>query len=254
MTPRRHPLEALSLDPGLADGVPGWEQHAHSRFSDGKAEAAAVAEQAWKLGLSRLIFTEHTEPHLVSGPGWFGDYAREVRRLAAEYAGRMEILLGLEVPALDFQGGVELDEAMAAEADFVLGAVHALPGQGWLGGRSPEQAIELEHKALLGLLDNPRIDALAHPGGITHLYVTPFPMSLFDEVVRRAAERGVAIEMNPAYQDPLEPYLACCRRHGARISPGSNAHHLEGLGWAWRELSRLAVRGSSHVGEEGVVA
>ncbi|MEO5348219.1 MAG: PHP domain-containing protein [Magnetococcus sp. YQC-3] len=231
--------------------VPKWEYHLHSQFSDGSATLATLIDRARHLGVTRLIFTEHTEPELVDGPGWFARYWQEAARLRQQereerdrhrstLTPHMEVLFGLEVPITDFNGGLLMNRNMAEQAEFILGAVHAYPGYGWTMGTLPaEQAIELEFKGLMALAENPLVDAIAHPGGVCHKHATPFPLSLFEEVVRKATSNSIAIELNPAYQNPLAPYLDICRRHNALISPGSNAHHLEEIGWARRELVKL---------------
>ena len=223
-----------------AQAIPAWEYHVHSRFSDGSASVATLIEKARNIGLTRLIFTEHTEPGLVDGVGWFKRYWEETNRLRLLEKSAMEIVIGLEVPISDFSGGLVLDAEMAEKAEFILGAVHAYPGHSWNVADLPaEQAIDLEFKGLMSLAENPLVDAIAHPGGVCHKYSTPFPLSLFDDVVRKATANGIAIELNPAYQEPLAPYLEICRRHHALISPGSNVHHPEEMGLAWQELSRL---------------
>ncbi|MEO5363332.1 MAG: PHP domain-containing protein [Magnetococcus sp. DMHC-8] len=230
---------------------PAWEYHVHSLFSDGSSTLPTLIDHARRSGITRLIFTEHTEPGLVDGPGWFHRYWREGTALRhqdrAERQRRpattpvdLEILFGLEVPITDFSGGLLMSTDMAERAEFILGAVHAYPGHGWnMGELPPEQAIELEFKGLMALAENPLVDAIAHPGGICEKFATHFPFSLFEEVVRKATGNGIAIELNPAYQSPMAPYLDICCRHNALISPGSNAHHPEDIGRAAHELTRL---------------
>ncbi|MBF0632812.1 MAG: hypothetical protein HQL89_17770 [Magnetococcales bacterium] len=222
--------------------IPAMENHAHSHYSDGSSPLAQVVLTALEQGLTQLIMTEHTEPQLTQGNGWFGDYMREGREIRGMIRGRnLNLVLGLEVPITDFSGGLLWDEAMKGQVECVLGAVHAYPGHGWnLTGLSPEEAIDLEYRGLLALLDNPLIDAIAHPGGVCQRYVTPFPDELFEDVVRRAVEREIAVELNPAYLSPMAPYLDLCRRHGAMISPGSNAHALREIGLARQVLNRIA--------------
>ena len=220
--------------------APAWEYHAHSQFSDGSASIATLIAQARGLGISRLIFTEHTEPGLVHGSDWFLRYWQETSRLRRLEKSDMLIGIGLEVPITDYNGGLILDPDMAEKAEFILGAVHAYPGHGFNDPNlSAEQTIELEFKGLMSLAENPHIDAIAHPGGVCHKYTTPFPLSLFEEVVQKATGNGIAIELNPAYQDPMAPYLEICRRHNALISPGSNAHHPQEIGRAWKILCGL---------------
>ncbi|WP_130470748.1 PHP domain-containing protein [Candidatus Magnetaquicoccus inordinatus] len=232
--------------------MPPWEYHVHSQYSDGSATLSNLIARAKELGLSRLIFTEHTEPGLVAGEDWFQQYIKEgvrLRRLhhllaihphKKQTAPHLEIFFGVEVPVTDFSGGLLMDAQIAEQAEFILGAVHAYPGYGWTMGQiAPELAIELEFKGLMALAENPLVDAIAHPGGICEKFATPFPLALFEEVVCKATNNGIAIELNPAYHEPMAPYLAICRKHNAWISPGSNAHHPNDMGRAIQVLNEL---------------
>lgn len=217
--------------------VPSWEYHVHTTWSDGLSSVAMAVAAGVAEGLTRLIFTEHTEPDLVQGGGWFFRYRAEVEEAARRHDGLLEVVAGLEIPVRDLRGTLDADDDLINGVGFVLGAVHAYPGHGWeVRTLAPGRAIELEYQALLGLVDNPRVDAIAHPGGICHHYVTPFPMELFDDVVQKATANGIAIELNPAYQMPMTPYLECCLRHNALISIGSNAHKPQAIGWARRAI------------------
>lgn len=231
--------------------IPLMENHAHSHYSDGSSSLAQVVLTALKKGITQLIMTEHTEPNLAPGKGWFTRYMQEGREIREMIRGRgMDLVMGLEVPITDFDGGLMWDDDMARDAEFVLGAVHAYPGHGWdLTHMDPEEAINLEYRGLLALLDNPMIDAIAHPGGVCQRFVTPFPIHLFEDIVKRAVEKNVAVELNPAYLSPMAPYAAICCRHGVLISPGSNAHAPAEIGRASQVITEalrqsLEQRGS----------
>ncbi|MBF0612514.1 MAG: PHP domain-containing protein [Magnetococcales bacterium] len=232
----------LFLSPNLTSPVPAWEYHLHSNHSDGSATMTALVETALAKGIARLIFTEHTEPDLVGKGDWFRRYADEFYTVRDKFDQQIELILGLEAPALDMEGTLLLTPEMEQEAQFILAAVHAYPGLGWnFRELSPTTAIEIEHKTLLGLFKNPRIDAIAHPGGVCSSYVAPFPMDLFEEIAALAHEKQVAIELNPAYQSPLLPYWQACHRQQTLISPGSNAHHPHQIGRAWQDLQTLIL-------------
>ncbi|MBF0131273.1 MAG: hypothetical protein HQL75_01640 [Magnetococcales bacterium] len=222
----------------LTTTIPPMENHAHSTHSDGSGSLEQMVGTALRRGITQLIMTEHTEPSLTHGEGWFSAYMREGETIRETLqAHNLELIMGLEVPITDFSGGLLWDEAMKNNAEFVLGAVHAYPGHGWdMRGITPDEAIHLEYRGLLALLDNPLVDAIAHPGGVCTRFVTPFPQELFEDVVQRAVTKEMAIELNPAYLSPMEPYIAMCQRHGVLISPGSNAHTPEEIGLAQRVL------------------
>ncbi|MBF0187142.1 MAG: PHP domain-containing protein [Magnetococcales bacterium] len=233
-------IPARTLSSGAT--VPSWEYHAHTTFSDGVDAPDLVIESAIDRGMQRLIITEHTELELTAGPDWFRSYMETMDWMQKRYADRLDLRAGLEVPIRDEEGNLLLPEPnMLEKSAFILGAVHVYPGFTWhdMPHLEPEMAIEIEFRGLMQLAEHPDVDAIAHPGGICHKHITPFPMTLFDEVVKKATAHGIAIELNPAYQEPLLPYLKVCQRHDALISPGSNAHNADDIGLAWEALTEL---------------
>jgi histidinol phosphatase-like PHP family hydrolase len=223
----------------LAEHVfPAWEYHVHSTYSDGSAPLPELLQRARQQGITRLIFTEHTETELTEAGEWFTRYWQEIEHLrSGEQA--ITILCGLEVPITDYAGGLLLDAAMRAKVEFILGAVHAYPGVRSLTGLGPEALIEREFRGLMALAANPLVDAIAHPGGTCQRLGARLPLQQFAQVVQEATRHGTAIELNPAYHAPLLPYLEICCLHDAWISPGSNVHHPEEIGWAMFNLRKL---------------
>ncbi|OSM04269.1 PHP domain-containing protein [Magnetofaba australis] len=220
----------------LSHGVPDWECHVHSDYSDGKSDLTAIVERALQIGLTHVAVTEHTETDLTAGPGWFARYCDEMSHLKRVCAGRLQLGVGVEVPAADYDGGLDWGESQPEACDFILGAVHVFPDVGWLYDMGleldPYRVIELEYRALMGLARNPQLDAIAHPGGLSNRYRKPFPDALLDEVIAEAARHEIALEWNPAYHDDAERFLLMCAKHDARVAPGSNAHAPKGMGGA----------------------
>jgi putative hydrolase len=218
--------------------VPPWECHLHTLYTDGTATVGQYARKAYETGLSRIILTEHAEPWRAKKGGWFANYVREVRTVAEEYAGRLEVYAGIEAPAIDFDNGLELTEEMRSEVDFILGTAHRYPG---LGNRrvhdlSRKEFISLEFMTLMALARNTDIDAIAHMGGTCRLYCCELPEDMAAEVVKTAADNGVAIELNSKYHAPLTHLLEICIRENARVTIGSDAHSLNEIGTAFKSV------------------
>ena len=95
--------------------------HTHTRFADGKHTAEEVVLSAIENGMEVLGFSEHSfHPHpAVFGMESFEDqqaYRKEIERLKAVYANRIQILCGIEQ---DSWGGIPTDVY-----DYVIGSVH----------------------------------------------------------------------------------------------------------------------------------
>lgn len=103
--------------------------HTHTNFGDGRSTAEETVRAALRLGMTSLGFSEHS-PLLppLDPDGWTmppedaDAYRAEVLRLREEYAGRLEIFLGLEQ---------DVDSpADSYPYDYVIGSVHNIWADG----------------------------------------------------------------------------------------------------------------------------
>jgi len=225
----------------LSIHLPAWEYHIHTLFSDGVATIRECAKRAHDKGLSRIVFTEHTEPWKTKMSGWFTEYVSDVRETAQHYSGVMEIYLGVEAAATDFDKGLELTEEMGQEADYILGAAHRYPGLDGQRVRNlpSNECMRLEFATLMALANNPKIDAIAHIGGTCSQYGCEFPDELAEEVVRTACRNGIAIELNSRYHKPLSNLYDICVRENALITIGSDAHTPDDIGNSYSMLYKI---------------
>lgn len=93
--------------------------HTHTTFCDGSASAEQVVEAALGKGFEQLGFSGHMDPEIhMDWPA----YTAEVRRLQRKYAGRIDILMGVELDNL-------YDPACCPGAEYVIGSTHFLDVQ-----------------------------------------------------------------------------------------------------------------------------
>ena len=101
--------------------------HTHTRRVDGRDSAAEMARAALALGFHTLGFSEHEHAdydECSMAPDQQSAYRAEIRALAAEYAGRMAILLGCEHDWLS--------PSEHSEYDYFIESVHHVPAEGGL--------------------------------------------------------------------------------------------------------------------------
>ena len=96
--------------------------HTHSTLDDGKSPLADMARAAWEKGIQYFGFSGHSfdengQDFCLSRAN-VPLYLETARALQAEYRGRMEILVGME---LDYFG--EKPQGL----DYVIGSVHGIP-------------------------------------------------------------------------------------------------------------------------------
>lgn len=225
--------------------VPKWDFHIHTKYTDGKATVPQVFEKGIQAGLDIIIFTEHAEPWRTSAPRWFTNYVAEIEKFRVIFQNEIKAFIGIEANADTFDGEIELTAQMREKSEFILGAAHRYPG---LDGRkitdlSGSEAIELEYKTLMGLTASDEIDAIAHIGATCTKYSAPFPSNLLREIIRSAVKKGIAIEVNPVYHNPLMAFLELCAEENAMITLGSNAHGFGDIGLVVRELQSILSHG-----------
>ena len=104
------------------------DQHLHSRFSiDSEADPRGNCLQAIARGLSGLTFTEHYDMHPQDRPSCIWDYSaisESVLALREEFAGRLEVGLGIEVCYQPLIISEILEYLANREFDLVLLSIH----------------------------------------------------------------------------------------------------------------------------------
>ena len=106
--------------------------HTHSSYCDGSASPLEMVEFALSHGFTSLGFSGHGPlpfENTFSIKDYDG-YCREIRSLAAEYAGRIDIRLGLEV---DYVPGMLEDFTPLIEQgslEYTIGSIHLIPVPG----------------------------------------------------------------------------------------------------------------------------
>ena len=99
--------------------------HVHASLCDGRESPEAMAEAAWRQGIRYFGLSCHSHTPIPGDagavlPADMTAYRETVLRLREEYAGRMEVLLGLE---WDSQSDVS-----PADFDYWIGSVHYQKG------------------------------------------------------------------------------------------------------------------------------
>jgi len=252
-----------------------YDLHLHSEYSfDGSDSVFALCDRALALGLSGIAVTDHVD--LVSDPRLLPEFTPEklvrttkgssgdVTKAKADYAGRLEVLSGLELGQPLHNR--ELSEFIlhTYDYDFVLGSVHNLRATDdfyFMRYDSAAQAIAMLRDyfdELLEITGWGMFDSLAHLTyplrymiGRDKIHID---LSLFakqtDEILSLLAQKGMALEINTSglRQDigdtlPGEYFVRRFRELGGRhITLGSDAHRVNDMGFGLREGAALARR------------
>lgn len=128
----------------------------------------------------------------------------------------VRIFKGVEANIMDWSGATDMPDQMLRNLDFVMASFHEVTIK--------PATVEEHTRAMVSALKNPLIDAVAHPGN-------PVFQVDIDTVVKAAAEYGKLIEINnhsfyarKGSDANCREFVHKCRKYGARISCGSDAH------------------------------
>jgi histidinol-phosphatase (PHP family) len=165
----------------------GWlaNYHTHNRWCDGVGEIAEVVEAALAAGLTQIGISSHAPvpfPATYAMPlGDLPAYRAEVLRVREQYAGRIDVLLGLELDALPELRAFNRDALLAHGFDYAVGSVHFQraddEGQPWPLDASDERfaglldrhyggdiraLVEEHYRAVAALADYPGVAIIGH--------------------------------------------------------------------------------------------
>ena len=195
--------------------------HCHSNYSDGTSTVADWAEAGAAAGFDYVGITDHSAAATYAGGLYTESISAqhdEIDEANAKATG-VRILKGVEVDILE-DGTLDYDEPTRARFDFIIASVHNR------FGHTEEQMT----KRVLTAMDDPYMTILGHPTGRLLLSRRSFPMDL-EAILRRAAERGIAVEINadPRRLDLEWRVVRHALNMGVTISIGADAHSTSGI-------------------------
>lgn len=229
-------FQANELD--LAN-LPRIDSHLHTSWTDGKGTVEEVYRAAVESGLATILYSEHSRKTSID---WFSSFAAEVRALPSYPC---KAYVGTEVKVETPDGEIDTLPAISDLCDFVMASVHRFVDR---KGRTmqfaetdPDEAVDLEFNLTWAVLENPQVDILGHMFGMSYrrFKIVP-PDDKIRALIFRAAEFGIAIEINSHYHPNPWKMIQWCRDCNARITFGSNAHTVDSVGAIMRLLDEGA--------------
>lgn len=241
--------------------------HIHTQFSsDSEAEPEKIAEQAVRLGLDTICFTDHFDkdyPDYGDGIDFSLDveqYCQKVRKLQREYQKKLDIRFGVELGLQPYLG--EYYKAYVAKYpfDFVIGSVHLVDGEdpyyGYLFQNRSD--IEAYRRFFEGTLENVKnhseFDVLGHLDYVVRYGKTKAEnysclqyADIIDEILKYLIECGKGLELNTSgfkfgmgFGHPHPDILKRYRELGGEIiTIGSDAHKPDHIAYGFQRVSDI---------------
>ncbi|HSS49580.1 MAG TPA: DNA polymerase/3'-5' exonuclease PolX [Thermoanaerobaculia bacterium] len=195
--------------------------HMHSTWSDGKSSIEEMVAACAARGYEYMVISDHSKALAMTG----GLDAYRLRLQWKEIDGirarhpEIRILRAMEVDILG-DGTLDLEDEMLAGLDLVLVSLHS---------RFDLPAAQ-QTERVLKALEHPEVNVFCHPTARVINRRKPVEMDL-DLILRRAAELGVAVELNssPHRLDLKDTHLMLAREVGCKIVIDTDAHHTREL-------------------------
>jgi histidinol phosphatase-like PHP family hydrolase len=211
--------QLLATQQGWAQNLRG-DLQMHTRWSDGSGTTAEIAEAASEKSYEYIAITDHSKGLKIAG----GIHERALKKQGNEIAklnvlfsksGRQLVVLRSLEMNLNRRGEGDMSPESLAALDLVLGSFH-----------SSLRIVEDQTDRYLAALRNPHIQILGHPRG----RIYNFRIGLRADWPRVFAEasrldKALEVDCYPDRQDLNLALLKIARKHGTRISLGTDAHH-----------------------------
>jgi DNA polymerase (family X) len=195
--------------------------HMHSTWSDGRDSIEEMVEACAARGYEYMVISDHSKA-LAMTNGLDAYRLREQWKEIDEVRARhpeIRILRSMEVDILA-DGSLDLEDEMLAGLDVVLVSLHSrfdLP-----------EAQQTER--VLRALEHPEVSIFCHPTARLINRRRGVEMDM-DAVLRRAAELGVAVELNsnPHRLDLRDSHLRLARELGCKVVISTDSHRTREL-------------------------
>lgn len=240
----------------------------HERCGHALGTIRDYIEAGIRHGLNVIGISDHSpyfgsevdreQPGIAMAKSEFGRYVDEVLKLKQEYAGKIDVLLGVESDF--FPEHAELYRKMYEPYpfDYIIGSVHLSGGvsifnkKRW-NGLTDKQKIEqkeLYYDLIQQSARSGMFQILGHIDAMRGFYpaFADIPTDAVDRTLEIIAKQDIAIEINTSGKTkdcggwyPTDAVLERANHYGVRVTFGSDAHKPERVGDDW-ELVRQRLK------------
>ena len=210
----------------LLASLPKWRNNLrgdlqmHSRWSDGSGAIADMADAAANRSYEYIAITDHSKALKIAGGIDEQALARQATEIAktnvalSQSHTHLTVFRSIEMN-LNPRGEGDMSPDSLLALDLVLGSFH-----------SALRTIEDQTERYLAALRNQYVHILGHPRGRIYNFRIGLKAD-WSRVFAEAARLDKALEIDcyPDRQDLNVELLKIARKHGTRISLGTDAHH-----------------------------
>ncbi|CAH0118412.1 MULTISPECIES: histidinol-phosphatase [unclassified Paenibacillus] len=202
---------------------------------------------------------DQAQPRIAMAKSAFAGYVEEVLKLKAEYAGKIDVLLGVESDFFPEQAETYRSIYKQYPFDYIIGSVHYTSGVSifnknrWknLSDEEHRREKELYYEMIRDSARSGMFQILGHIDAMKGNYpaFTDIPAAeAIDETLQTIRECGIAIEINTSGKTklsggwyPSDDILERALFYGVDVTFGSDAHIPDRVGDEW-ELVRARLK------------
>ncbi|MCX8129254.1 MAG: phosphatase [Clostridia bacterium] len=189
------------------------DSHTHT-VASGHAYSTVqeMAREAPNNGIKMFAITDHG-PAMLGGPSLY--HFGNLKVIPSELYD-VRIIKGVEANIIDFDGKIDMPEEYLKRLDFAVAGFHEICIK--------PATVEEHTNAIINVLKNPYIDAVAHPGN------PQFQVDV-EKVVKAAKENNKCLEINnhsfiirTGSEKNCRDFVLMCKEYGVKVVCGSDAH------------------------------
>jgi HisJ family histidinol phosphate phosphatase len=222
-----------------------YDFHIHTEYC-GHAKGMtvdAICRRAEELNLETIAITDHIYNNQTAG------VIEKIQEDLKTAAPKLPVIIGAEVDVdSDFVDG-RLASDLIDGLDYIIAGFHYVPTKGNYPWRPEHNSLDeatfmrLWESTLLGIVSNPQINTLAHPGRLVTAAIGPkinWPaaMEVFKKAAKLSAKNRIAWELNeltgkrlsPEFAEKWHEIYAIALDAGCKLIFGSDSHDLESIG------------------------
>lgn len=189
-------------------------EHAYSTLKEN-------IEEAYAKGLKAYGFSDHG-PNVKGAPSDL--YFINFKVIPRKYKD-MRVYAGIEANIIDYDGNIDVGGKVYERVDYIIASMHTIcikPG-----------SVDENMRGYIGAMSNKHIKIIGHPDDGRYKLD-------YDELAKQAAKHKVALELNNSslhsdsarkggYENIIQ-LLTACKKHGAYILCGTDAHICYDIG------------------------
>lgn len=242
-----------------------YDMHMHTKFSgDSQANPTDMAQNAYKIGLAGICFTDHLDIDYKETPGLFDldipAYKKEIQLVKDLFTDKLDICWGIELGLQPYLAEKNKAIAIQNDFDFIIGSTHQLHQidiyyPAFYEGKNEDDCYrDYFEETLKNIQSDVDFDVYGHLdyviryGPNKNKYYSHHKFAdIIDEILHALIDSGRGIELNMAgFKYGLghaHPTMDTLKRYkelgGEIITIGSDGHAPEQMAWEFEKVPAI---------------